>query len=105
MARDVEGAPGHRQERLEQILEEELASLVRDEARDPRLSEVTVTRVELSVDYRNARVFFVSAGDEERVARALERAAPFLRARLVDLLDIKQVPQLRFLYDRAAETG
>jgi ribosome-binding factor A len=63
---------------------------------------VTVTYVELSVDYKNARVGFVGDGDRERITRALEGATPFLRARLADAVDLKQVPALRFVWDAFA---
>jgi ribosome-binding factor A len=116
-------AAGHRHARLQQILHEELSSLLRDEVSDPALTDVAVTSVDLSVDYRNARVLFVfeesalsvppASGpglsparmDHEKgeaAMRALGRAAPFLRARLADAVDIKQVPQLRFVFDAAA---
>jgi ribosome-binding factor A len=97
---------GHRHTRLQQLIHEELESLVRDEVTDPRLEGVRCTSVELSVDYRSARVNFVlPPGDESpariaKVDKAFERATPFLRARLGDALDLKRVPQLRFLYDR-----
>ena len=117
-ARPPEGgdtqAAGHRHERLSRLLREELDALVRDELGDPRLDGVTVTYVELSVDYKNARVGFIGPGaasathdDRERMARALARATPFLRGRLAESVDLKAVPALRFTWDAyaAAEPG
>jgi ribosome-binding factor A len=69
---------------------------------------VVVTAVVLSVDYRHARVHFairgVPAAAVDRVAteRALARVTPFLRARLADALDLKRVPDLRFVFDGVA---
>ncbi|MFO0755006.1 MAG: ribosome-binding factor A [Byssovorax sp.] len=101
-------AAGHRHGRLSQIFREELAALVRDELGDPRLDGVIITRVELSIDYRNARVSFwvrrpapPSRDERARLERAFERAAPFLRASLADAVDLKQVPALRFVWDQA----
>lgn len=103
-------ASGHRHARLQQILREELGALVRDELSDPKLDGVMVTSVELSVDYRNARVRFWAARatppsreERDRLERALARAAPFLRASLAESVDLKQVPALNFLWDRDAE--
>ncbi len=103
-------AAGHRHARLQQILLEELGALVRDELSDPRLDGVIVTSVELSVDYRNARVRFWAARaappsreERELLERAIARAAPFLRASLADSVDLKQVPALNFLWDRGAD--
>jgi ribosome-binding factor A len=99
---DHHGA-GHRHGRLQQILREELAAVLRDEITDPSLDGVALTSVELSVDYKHARVRFVTpAGDRTRAERALARATPFFRARLADAVDLKQVPALRFAFDADA---
>ena len=102
-------AAGHRHERLQRLLREELDALVRAELSDPRLDGVTFTRVELSVDYKNARVGFIAGGaaqapraERERLERLLARAAPFLRARLADSVELKVVPALRFAWDAYA---
>ena len=104
--RDEHG--GHRHVRLQQILEEELQSLVRDELTDPRLDGLKVVGVELSVDYRNARVKFITDKPDEtqeslgKIDRALEKATRFLRARLGESVDMKRMPELHFVYDRDA---
>lgn len=97
-------AEGHRHERLQQLIFEELAGLFRDEVTDPRLDDVRCTGVELSVDYRSARVRFVlpEGADLKKAERAFERAAAFLQTRLADALDLKRVPALRLVYDHDA---
>ncbi len=107
MPHDGERA-GHRHHRLTQLIKEELDALLRDEVADPRLDGARVVGVELSVDYRSARVRFVlenvapDATALKLADRGLERAVPFLRARLGEALDLKRVPELRFIYDRDA---
>ena len=102
MERDSGGA-GYRHLRLQGLLKDELASLFRDDITDPALFGLHVRAVVLSVDYRNARVHFTLPPALEGSGRApmaaLARATPFLRARLADALDLKQVPQLRFVCD------
>ena len=99
---------GHRHQRLQQLLQEEIESLLRDEVTDPRLEDVRCTRVELSVDYRSARVHYLvpegrdAAGELAKIERAFERASAFMRARLGEALELKRVPQLNFKYDRDA---
>jgi len=96
---------GFRRIRLEELLHEELASLLRDDVSDPDLYGVRITAVSLSVDYRNVRVHYVVYAsararlDQARVERALERATPFLRAQLAVAIDAKRVPDLRFVCD------
>ncbi len=82
--REGDGGPGgYRHLRLQQIIEEEIAALLRDEVVDPRLAGVIVTRVDLSVDYKSARVGFVLSrarrdSEREEVEKALGRASAFL---------------------------
>src|SRR2546421_13099574 len=101
-----EPGTGHRHTRLQQLIEEELMALLRDEVQDPRLDEVRVTAVELSVDYRSARVRWVAPDETkpalDKVQRAFERASAFLRRRLGEALDLKRLPTLSFVFDRDA---
>jgi ribosome-binding factor A len=85
-------------------LHEELSAIARDDLSDPLLDGVRFTTLELSVDYKNARVRFVPGhakdADGARTERALSRATPFLRARLAESVGLKHVPLLRFVLDR-----
>jgi ribosome-binding factor A len=105
MRHDEEGA-GHRHARLEGLILEELRALLRDDVTDPALHDVRISAVVLSVDYRHSRVHFLVLGADEAASRArvpseraLARASPFLRARLADAIDLKRVPDLRFVFD------
>jgi ribosome-binding factor A len=105
---ESEGA-GNRHARLQGLILEELRALLRDDVTDPALIDVRITAVVLSVDYRHARVHFtlrrvVDGVERERgrVERALGRAATFFRARLAEAIDLKRVPDLRFVFDGVA---
>lgn len=80
------------------MLRRELDALLRDDIADPALDGVTVTWVELSPDYRSAKVHVTTpvASAHAAITRALERATPFLRRHLADAVDLKFVPALRF---------
>jgi ribosome-binding factor A len=98
-----DSSAGYRHARLEQLLLEELRALVRDEATDPALEPVRLLAVKLSVDYRHAKIHFTvlsGEGVDRRGAaeRALARATPFLRARLADTIELKRLPDLRFVF-------
>ena len=106
MKQDRESA-GYRHARLERLILEELRALLREDVSDPALTDARITSLVLSVDYRHARVHFAMCGavsdDIEReragVERAFERATPFLRAQLADAIELKRVPDLRFVFD------
>ncbi|HZU85449.1 MAG TPA: 30S ribosome-binding factor RbfA [Polyangiaceae bacterium] len=106
MRRDNEGA-GHRHLRVQSLVLEELEALLRDDVTDPDLTDVRVVAVVLSVDYRHARVHFVlratPQADARLAQRALERATPFFRARLAEAIEMKRVPDLRFVFDGPVE--
>jgi ribosome-binding factor A len=87
---------GSRPDRVADQIRSELAMLLAREVHDPGVGFVTLTRVQVSPDLQTARVHFTALGDEkaqQSSARALERAAPFLR--------LKRVPELRFVYDES----
>ena len=82
----------------------ELATLLARDVHDPGIGFVTLTRVQVSPDLQLARVFYTVLGDEnarKSSAKALERAAPFLRRQIGSRLRLKRVPELRFQYDEA----
>ena len=93
---------GSRPERVADQLRAELAQLLSREVHDPGVGFVTLTRVHVSPDLQMARVYYTSLGDDtgrRATARALERAAPFLRRQIGRRLRLKRVPDLTFTYD------
>ncbi len=106
------GAIGHRQERLERILFDEVQTLIRDEAADPALDAVRLVSVRLSVDGGHARIGYVVEAQlgarrhvEHTTREALARATSFLRARLASLLNLKRLPKLSFTFVGVHEPG
>jgi ribosome-binding factor A len=100
MKHDDEGE-GHRHARLSGLLLEELRALLRDDVSDPALEGVVFGALVLSIDYRHARVHF-TAENRARAEHGLLRATPYLRAQLALAIDLKRVPELRFVFDGVA---
>jgi len=98
-----------RPERVGHLMHREIADIVANELRDPRLSAmVSVTDVEVTPDLSFARVFVSVLADEHGTARALDglaRAAGFIRRALAPRLGLREVPELRFLLDTSIERG
>ncbi|MDS4018945.1 MAG: 30S ribosome-binding factor RbfA [Candidatus Competibacter sp.] len=97
-----------RSRRVGEQIRRELAELIRDELRDPRLALVSMTSVQVSPDLAYARIYVTLLGDPaeraERVAE-LNRAAPLLRRELGRRMRIHTVPKLEFRYDEVVERG
>ncbi|MDP2471654.1 MAG: 30S ribosome-binding factor RbfA [Candidatus Palauibacterales bacterium] len=92
--------------RLNQLLREELASLLQTEIKDPRVRSVTVTRVEATQDLAYADVYVRTLTDEipvEEAIAGLESAEGFVRRRLGRELHLRRIPDFRFHADRALE--
>jgi ribosome-binding factor A len=93
---------GSRPDRIADQIRAELADLLAREVHDPGVGFVTLTRVQVSGDIQQARVFYTALGDERtrrNSARALERAGAFLRRQIGARLRLKRVPALIFVYD------
>ncbi|MBL6751902.1 MAG: 30S ribosome-binding factor RbfA [Nevskia sp.] len=94
--------------RLNAQLQQELASLIRDELTDPRVVQVSVTRVDVAPDLRNANVAVSSLGADAELAaavKALNGAAARLRRGLGRRLRLRYVPLLRFTADTGLREG
>jgi len=95
-----------RHERLNREILRELARLAQREIRDPRVGQVTFTRVELTEDLREARVFFVplgGVGQEKRIAEmqvGLDAAKTFLQRKVGKNLKLRFTPRMTFRYDK-----
>ena len=90
--------------RLAERLHQEIATIIHQELKDPRLGFITVTRLELSKDLRHAKVFFSCLGSEEdrvRCQEALERSAGFMHGLIKKRFSLKVIPQLAFQYDES----
>jgi len=97
-----------RGQRVAEQIRRELAELIRQEVKDPRVSLISLTDVELTPDYAHAKVFFTSMGGADSVPEVLEglrRASGFLRHELGKRIRIHTLPELHFHYDRSVEEG
>jgi ribosome-binding factor A len=97
-----------RTRRVGEQIQRELASLLHEEIKDPRLGMVSISGVTVSRDLAHAKVYVSVLGDEAAVTaslRVLNNAAGFLRRRLGQQMRIRAVPRLHFHYDQSIEEG
>jgi ribosome-binding factor A len=95
-----------RQQRVTELLFEELSIMIANELSDPRLSLVRVTSVDVSRDLRNVKVFVTHDDDElpkRDILQGLRHAMPFLRRQLAVRCSLRAVPELSFYYDDTPE--
>lgn len=76
--------------------------------KDPRVSNVTVTFVEVSSDLRTAKVHVSVMGNETRkklCLSGLKHATGFLQKKVGDRIDARYTPRVQFVLDRGIENA
>ncbi len=95
-----------RQERVEEAIKKEVSLIIHDELKDPRIGFVTITRVELSKDLRNAKIFYSVLGKDEDYGKtkiALDSALGFIRSLVAQRINLRFATELMFQEDRSTE--
>lgn len=98
--------PSSRPERVGGQIRTEITEMLSREIKDPGIGFVTVTNVKVSADLQHARVYYTTLGNESArrdSARALDRAAPFIRRQLAQRLRLRRTPELQFFFDDSIE--
>lgn len=99
-----------RTQRVGDYLKRELALLIQQELRDPRVGMVNINDVEVSRDLSHAKVFVTFVGDrtDDAVAQALKvlnAAQGFLRSRIASSNHMRTTPRLHFVLDVSVQRG
>ncbi len=101
MARDFP-----RSRRIEDQILRILNDVVRVHARDPRLHDAIISAVKVSRDLSVAWVYYSALSpdhDRAELEDAFNSALKFLRSQLAAQLTVRNVPELRLLYDDLSE--
>ena len=97
-----------RSRRIAEQIKRELAMLVQSGLKDPRLSLLTISAVEVSPDYAHAKIWFTTLNpdpDEKELVEVLNHSGTYLRKELGKGLRLRITPQLHFQYDNSSATG
>ena len=93
-----------RADRVGALVQKELSGLLLTKIKDPRLHLVTISHVDIGDDLRSAQIYFsVAEGQERRldVLAGFKSAAGYLRRELSRRLELRYMPELRFVYDES----
>ncbi len=85
-----------------QAIREVVGMAILTDLRDPRIQNVTVTRVEVSPDMQNAKVFVSVMGDEAAqnlAVRGLQNSAGYLQQKVSNRVELRYTPRLKFELD------
>lgn len=93
-----------RQERVADLIRDEVSQIIQQEMDDPRLGMISVTHVEMSPDLRYARLFvsvFGPEAEQRGALVALNNASGFIRRTLAPRIRMRVLPELSFRLDRS----
>lgn len=96
-----------RSQRMAEQLRRELAEIVRDEIKDPRMGFTSFTEVRMSRDLSHA-VIYCSVLDPEQQSETIEilnRAVGFFRKEIARRIRARIVPTLKFVIDDSVTRG
>lgn len=103
-----------RTDRIADQIQRDLAVLIRDAVKDPRVGMVTVNQVSVAKDLGYADIYItlltvdeLSADSDEvkQTITILNKAAGFLRSELAKQIKLRTIPQLRFHFDETVGKG
>lgn len=90
-------------ERISDALIEEISYILANEVKNSDINFVTITDVKVSSDLSFAKVYYTVLDDSKKdiTAKALKEASGFIRHELRERVDIRQIPELTFVYDES----
>ncbi len=95
-----------RLERVTQLIKKEISGIIHDELRDPRIGFVTITKVQVTPDLRQAKVYFSILGnseDTDKTSEGLKSACGYIRKLIGRRLKLRYIPEISFYLDKSIE--
>ncbi len=89
-----------------EAIREVVAMSILTDLKDPRVVGSTITKVEVTADMRQAKVYFMilgGEGKERNALRGLQSAAGFLQQKVARRIDSRYTPTLQFAVDEGVK--
>ncbi|TWI55203.1 30S ribosome-binding factor RbfA [Halalkalibacter nanhaiisediminis] len=97
-----------RAHRVGEQMKKELSDIIIRELKDPRVSFVTVTGVDVTGDLQQAKVFITVLGSDEQkeaTLQGLSKAKGFIRSEIGKRIRLRKTPEITFEFDESIEYG
>jgi ribosome-binding factor A len=96
-----------RTNRAEGLIRRRLSEIIQREIGDPRLGMVTITHVDLAADLSIARIYITTLDENpdsiKQSLLVLNHANKFIRSMLAQAIELRKMPELRFMYDESIQ--
>ncbi len=100
--------PKYKIQRINSDILRYVSDIMANEANDVLLKKITITGCEVTNDLSYCKIYFTCIDDElkqDYLEKELNEAAPFIRGKLSERLDIRHTPELIFKYDKSIAYG
>ena len=98
-----------RTQRIADQMQRILGQMLLQEMGDERMRLVTITSVTVAKDLSHAKIYVSVLSDNadeiKKIVASLNQAAKSLRYRLAQEIDLRVMPELKFVYDESAAQG
>jgi len=97
---------GKRSDKVADLIRKEVSDMLMTSVKDPRIGFVTVTRVAVSDDCHQAKVYFSVMGTAEEQRKAIQglaSATGFIRKELGRRVSLRYTPEIVFQFDPSIE--
>ncbi|KZE71939.1 30S ribosome-binding factor RbfA [Paenibacillus elgii] len=94
--------------RVGEQIKKELSQIIQSELKDPRIGFITVTGVDVTNDFSQAKVYLSVLGSDEQkeeTLKALARGTGFIRSELGKRIRMRKIPELLFKFDASIDYG
>lgn len=94
-------------ERISDQLIAQISYIINNDVKNKDIEFVTITDAKVSSDLGYAKIYYtvLDLAKKETTAKALKSASGFIRHELRERVDIRQIPELTFIYDDSIEYG
>lgn len=93
-------------EKVQQLIKEAASEIIHRELKDPRVGFVTITKVDVSSDLKNAKLYVSILGSDKQIAdslKGLNHSIKFIRGELAKKITLKFMPNIKFFLDTSLE--
>ena len=99
--------PNYKIARIASDIQKYVSDILMNEANDELLNTVTITGCTVTNDLSYAKIYFTSLEDMDKKSLEFElnEAAPYIRGKLSEKLEIRHTPTLKFIFDESIEYG
>lgn len=99
--------PKYKIARINSDIQRYLGDILINEVNDEILKNITITGTDLTNDLSFCKVYFTSLDnlDIPTLEKEVNEAAPFIRGKLSERLEIRHTPELKFIYDKSIAYG